>query len=84
MMKLLGKTVALAVAVHASTVMALGLGDITVKSAINERFAADIELTQTQDLDKSQILVSLAGREEFERAGVERPFYLQRAIFDHN
>lgn len=61
---------------------ALGLGELDLESALNERFKADIELFDTAGLESSEIRVSLATSEDFERVGVERFFFLTTLKFD--
>ena len=60
---------------------ALGLGELEIKSALNERFAGQIELLDVAGFQSSEIIVSLASREDFERVGVERFFYLTNLDF---
>lgn len=55
---------------------ALGLGDITLHSALNQPLNADITLADSAGLDESDITVSLGTPEEFSRAGVDRSFFL--------
>lgn len=55
---------------------ALGLGEISLHSALNQPFNADILLSDTQGLDEGDIIVSLGTPEEFARAGIERTFLL--------
>ncbi|MBF7144653.1 MULTISPECIES: FimV family protein [Pseudomonas] len=55
---------------------ALGLGEISLHSALNQPFNADILLSDTQGLDEGDITVSLGTPEEFARAGIERTFLL--------
>ena len=71
--KLLGGALALFVSQAA---MAVGLGDIKLNSALNEPLAAEIELLNIGDLSDLEMLVGLAGRKDFERAGVIREFFL--------
>jgi pilus assembly protein FimV len=54
----------------------LGLGEIEVESALNQRFEATIRLLNTDGLEDGEILPNLASSEDFERVGVERFFYL--------
>jgi len=54
----------------------LGLGEIDVDSALNEKFAATITLTEVGGLQDGEVIVSLASLEDFERVGVERFHYL--------
>ena len=61
---------------------ALGLGEIDVRSALNERLNASIELLDAGDLQKTEIFVSLASSEDFERVGVERFFFLTDMQFE--
>lgn len=60
---------------------ALGLGDITLYSALNQPLEADIELLDLGDLGESDIKVSLASNEVFERSGVERFIFLNDLRF---
>lgn len=60
---------------------ALGLDELDVTSALNERFAGTIELLDAQGLQPSEVVVSMASREDFERVGVERFFYLTNLKF---
>lgn len=61
---------------------ALGLGEIETRSALNERFAAEIELLDTRGLDSSEVLASLASTDDFRRVGVERFFFLTSLQFE--
>ena len=60
---------------------ALGLGDITLHSALNQPFDAEIALVEPGDLAEGELSVSLATAEEFSRAGVERVFFLNDLRF---
>ena len=51
---------------------ALGLGELEVESALNERFAGTIELLDAQGFQASEVFVSMASSKDFERVGVER------------
>ncbi|RBB99777.1 LPXTG cell wall anchor domain-containing protein [Pseudomonas sp. MWU12-2115] len=61
--------------------MALGLGDITVHSALNQPLKADIALVDAAGLSASDLSASLATADEFGRAGVERVFFLNDLRF---
>lgn len=63
-------------ALHASVVSALGLGEIELKSGLNQPLQAEIALNNLGDLNQQQIAVKLAGADDFARAGVERIFFL--------
>ena len=60
---------------------AVGLGEITVNSSLNEPLAANIQIINSTGLQENQLLVSLASAEAFERAGVSRDFFLSRLQF---
>lgn len=61
--------------------MALGLGDITVHSGLNQPLKADIALVDAAGLSASDLSASLATADEFGRAGVERVFFLNDLKF---
>ncbi|MPQ67408.1 MULTISPECIES: FimV/HubP family polar landmark protein [unclassified Pseudomonas] len=60
---------------------AMGLGDITLHSALNQPLNAEIALIEPGDLADGELSVSLATPEEFARAGVERVFFLNDLRF---
>ena len=61
---------------------AFGLGEITLKSALNQPLEAEIKLTKVGDLSKSEVLPKLATHTDFERAGVDRVHFLTDIRFD--
>ena len=63
-------------------VHALGLGEVTVKSALNQPLNAQIELVNTAGLTIDEILPGLATREEFKRANVDRVYFLSDLRFE--
>lgn len=65
----------------ASQAQALGLGDITLHSALNQPLDAEIALLQVGDLTSDELLAHLASVATFERLGVERPSFLQNLRF---
>ncbi len=60
---------------------ALGLGEITVTSALNEPFEAEITLTGSVDLSTNEMVVQLASAEAFERLGISREYILTQLRF---
>ncbi|NTT33891.1 type IV pilus assembly protein FimV [Pseudomonas aeruginosa] len=60
---------------------ALGVGDITLHSALNQPLDADIELLDVGDLGADEIEVRLAGADVFAAAGVERLQFLNELRF---
>ena len=63
-------------------VLALGLGELTVKSYLNEPLRAEIDLLKTAGLDTGQVKIRLATREDFARAGVDRAYFLTGLKFE--
>ncbi|WP_261792939.1 LPXTG cell wall anchor domain-containing protein [Pseudomonas chlororaphis] len=60
---------------YAPLASAVGLGEITVHSALNQPLEAQIALVQAQGLGEGELTVSLATASEFKQAGLERlPF----------
>jgi len=59
----------------------LGLGDLELYSALNQELNAEIEVLSATSEDAEQILVKLADRDAFNRAGLDRPFLLQQLKF---
>jgi hypothetical protein len=62
-------------------VNALGLGDIHVDSALNERLAAEIDIVGATPLELTDIRAAVANRETFLRYGADRPSFLSSATF---
>ena len=60
---------------------ALGLGDIELKSALNQPLSADISLVSASPEEVGTLKVSLASRETFERYGLDRPRFLSDVTF---
>jgi len=59
----------------------LGLGEIEVNSALNQQLNADIEILSASPEDTETIIVKLASRKEFLRAGLDRPYELNDLRF---
>jgi len=70
------RTIGLTGALFSSGVFALGLGDMKLYSAVNEPLRAEIKLLKVGDLSTTQVLVKLASLQDFERANVDREFFL--------
>lgn len=62
--------------VHSSQLLALGLGDLTVNSSLNEPLEATIELLGLDGLTSGQIQARLGSVDEFERANINRDFLI--------
>ncbi|MCY1274078.1 hypothetical protein D9M70_226940 [compost metagenome] len=74
-------TLASGSAFYSGLVPALGLGEISLHSALNQPLDAQIELLEVGDLDGSEVKVSLASAEAFDRAGVDRFIFLNDLRF---
>ncbi len=62
-------------------VYALGLGEMTLKSGLNQPFQAEIALYAVRETPLEAIHAELASPEAFARAGVERPLVLSHLRF---
>ncbi len=74
-------TLASGSALYSGLVPALGLGAITLHSALNQPLEAEIELLQMGGLDSDDIRVRLASDADFARSGVDRLFFLNDLRF---
>ncbi len=63
-------------------VSALGLGEIQMRSFLNEPLQAEVELLDTRELTVDDIRIRLAGGEDFDRLGVERSYFLTSIQFE--
>ncbi|OZG73663.1 hypothetical protein BTA51_07545 [Hahella sp. CCB-MM4] len=68
-------------ALSAGVAKALGLGEVTVNSYLNQPLSAEIQLVNVRDLEQNEILTNLASREEFLKAGVDRIYFLSDLRF---
>lgn len=66
---------------YSALASALGLGEITLHSALNQPLRADIALVDVTGVSESDLSASLASADDFSRAGVERVFYLNSLRF---
>ena len=69
-------------AIAASYSWALGLGDLTLNSYLNEPLSAQIELLDAGAIDDSDLRISLAPDAEFDRFGIARSVYLTQIRFE--
>ncbi|MFA1027811.1 MULTISPECIES: FimV/HubP family polar landmark protein [Pseudomonas syringae group] len=60
---------------------ALGLGEITLHSALNQPLNAEIQLLETAGLSNEDVVARLASPEAFAKAGIERVFFLNDLRF---
>ena len=67
---------------HASTTMALGLGDLQLESFLNQPLKAVVNLRNEEGLSEDQIRVRLATSEDFGKMGIDRAYFLTTINFD--
>lgn len=68
-------------ALYSGMVPALGLGEITLHSALNQPFEAEIELLEVGNIGAQDLHIGLASAEVFNRSGVERLYFLNDLRF---
>ncbi|WP_271411710.1 FimV/HubP family polar landmark protein [Pseudomonas sp. Q1-7] len=73
--------IAAASALTSGVANALGLGELTLRSSLNQPLDAEIELLEVRDLASTEVRPSLAAAEEFAKAGVDRQYFLQDLKF---
>ncbi|MDB6144400.1 MAG: LysM protein [Pseudomonas sp.] len=73
--------IAAASALSSGMAQALGLGELTLKSALNQPLVAEIELLDASDLRAGQVVPSLANSADFTHAGVDRQAFLDDLTF---
>lgn len=61
---------------------ALSIGDLTVSSAVGERFYGIIKLEGAKDISPNDVVVSLAPRSVYQRMGVDWEYFHTTLIFD--
>ena len=61
--------------------MAIGIGDMTVRSYINQPLQADIAVLEPDGLLESEVIASLASSDDFDRLGLERHYSLNSLRF---
>jgi len=61
---------------------AVGLGEIKLHSALNQPLNAEIRLYQVSKSQLSSLKIGLAGATAFERANIDRPFFLTQLDFE--
>ncbi|WP_414431109.1 FimV family protein [Alcanivorax sp. IL3] len=60
---------------------ALGVGEYELNSYLNQPLDMEISLHEVGDLTAEEILVNLASQAEFDAAGVDRAYFLNRMDF---
>ncbi|KQZ87916.1 FimV/HubP family polar landmark protein [Pseudomonas sp. Root562] len=73
--------IAAASALSSGMAHALGLGELTLKSTLNQPLVAEIELLDVKELTAAEVVPSLASPEDFAKAGVDRQAFLNDLTF---
>lgn len=73
--------IAAASALSSGMAQALGLGELTLKSTLNQPLVAEIELLDVKDLTAAEVVPSLASTDDFAKAGVDRQAFLNDLTF---
>jgi pilus assembly protein FimV len=82
MLRMLARFIGVASALFAAQALAFGLGDISVQSKLNQRFSATIPVLGATPNQLDNLVVKLAGAEDFNRAGIDRADYLSSLKFE--
>ena len=67
---------------HASYSYAIGLGELTLESFLNEPLKAQVQILNADGLNEDQIRIRLATKEDFDRMGVDRAYFLTGIQFN--
>jgi pilus assembly protein FimV len=73
--------IAAASALSSGMARALDLGEVTLKSAVNQPLVAEIELLDVRDLTAAEIKPTLATDDDFAKAGIEHKAFLNGLTF---
>ncbi len=69
-------------ALTAADVVALGLGEIELKSALNQPLDAEVELLAARPEELQELKVEVGSAQAFASAGIERTLFLNKLQFD--
>jgi pilus assembly protein FimV len=69
-------------ALAAENVVALGLGEIDLKSALNQPLEAEVALLSATDAELQELKVNIGSTAAFDDAGIERPLFLTKLRFE--
>ena len=69
-------------AMATGNVVALGLGEIDLKSALNQPLNAEVELLSATDAELQELKVTIGSSKAFANAGIERPLFLTKLRFE--
>lgn len=69
-------------ALTTGNVVALGLGDIELKSALNQPLNAEVLLLSATEAEMQELKINMGSPRAFEQAGIERPLFLSKLKFN--
>lgn len=69
-------------AIQANCALSLGLGALQVQSFLNEPFKGTIDLLDMGGLHPDEVQIRLASRDDFDKIGLERPYFLNNITFE--
>ena len=69
-------------ALTTADVVALGLGEIELKSALNQPLIAEVELLSATPEELQELKVEVGSPQAFASAGIERTLFLNKLKFD--
>lgn len=69
-------------ALTTGNVVALGLGEIDLKSALNQPLEAEVQLLSATEAEMQELKVSMGSPRAFEQAGIDRPLFLSKLKFN--
>ena len=72
---------AIAAVFYTAMAFAVGFGDISLNSSLNEPLEAEIALNNIEGIDEQMLLVQLAPAQAFIQAGISREYYLTQLDF---
>jgi pilus assembly protein FimV len=67
---------------QATPALSLGLGSLQLQSFLNEPLEATVDLLDMGGLHEDEVVIRLGSSDDFEKFGLERPYFLSSITFD--
>ena len=67
---------------QATSALSLGLGALQLQSFLNEPLNASVDLLDMGGLHADEIIIRLASRDDFDKFGLDRPYFLSSIKFE--
>jgi pilus assembly protein FimV len=67
---------------QATSALSLGLGALQLQSFLNEPLKASVDLLDMGGLHEDEVIIRLASRDDFEKFGLDRPYFLSSIKFE--